>query len=100
MMAAMLLAAAGLASYGGFACLALAMPDHWAQVTGHDCAVVPYRRGLRWAGVCLLSLALLACVVRDGPSFGGLLWVMLDVAAALGVALTLAWRKKSPQAAG
>jgi hypothetical protein len=38
--------------------------------------------------------------MRDGPGFGSLLWVMLDVATALGVALTLAWRKKSPQAAG
>jgi hypothetical protein len=100
MMAALFLAAAGLASYFGFACLALAMPEHWARVTGQDRDPVPYRRGLRRSAVCLLLLAFAACVMRDGPGFGSLLWVMLDVATALGVALTLAWRKKSPQAAG
>ena len=90
-MTAMLLLAACLASYGGFACLALAMPDHWEQVKGG-----PQRgaapRWLRPTGLLLLALAYGLCVWRDGDSFGSLLWTVLISAAAVAVAFTLTWR--------
>lgn len=90
-MTAVLLLAACLASYGGFACLALAMPDHWEQVIGGPRrAAAP--RWLRRAGLCLLGLAYGLCVWRDGASFGSLLWAVLISAAAIAVAFTLTWR--------
>jgi len=42
----------------------------------------------------LLGIAYLVCVYRDGPSFGSLLWVVLISAAAIAVALTLAWHPR------
>ncbi|XLZ69769.1 DUF3325 domain-containing protein [Massilia sp. SR12] len=89
MMAGFLFAAV-LASYLGFACLALAMPDHWLQVAGED-RQGHGRSGLRPAGCAMLVLAFVLCLLRDGPSFGSLLWVMMMGAAALAVALTLTW---------
>lgn len=133
MMAGLLLAA-GLVLFLGFACLALAMPEHWAQAcaesaSGADAAKAAAdraygaaadraysaaaagqangaaaadaagaaagpaldRRGLRPLGYALLALALVLCLLRDGPSFGSLLWVVMGCAAALAVALSLAW---------
>jgi hypothetical protein len=89
---ALLLLAAGLASYSGFACLALAMPRHWTQASGQRVDVVPRRRWLRPCGFLMLGVAYALCVYRDGPSFGSLLWAVLISAAAIAVALTLAWR--------
>jgi hypothetical protein len=94
MMAAFLLLLAGAAGYGGFACLALAMPDHWARAGG---AVEDHaRRGrrLRLAGALMLCVALAICIWRDGASFGAILWVILLTASAIGVALTLTWRPR------
>lgn len=92
MMPAILLLAAGLVSYCGFACLALAMTDHWAQVNGQHEGAAPRR--LRLAGFALLGVAYALCVYRDGASFGSLLWTVLMSAAAIAVALTLTWRPK------
>lgn len=91
-MPALLLVAASLASYGGFACLALAMPRHWAEARGQRMDVVPHRRWLRPCGFLMLGVTYALCVHRDGTSFGSLLWVVLISAAAIAVALTLAWR--------
>ena len=94
MMAALLLVAASLASYGGFACLALAMPDHWTRVSGQRSDAVPRPRVLRSAGFSMLGMAYVLCMYRDGPSFGSLLWVVQLSVAAIAVALTLTWRPK------
>ncbi|QGZ38149.1 uncharacterized protein DUF3325 [Pseudoduganella flava] len=91
MSALQLLAAAALC-YGGFACLALAMPDHWVQAGGRQEAAATLCRPLRRAGAMLLAAAYALCVCRDGASFGTLLWVVLVSAGALAVALTLTWR--------
>lgn len=93
-MPALLLIAASLASYGGFACLALAMPCHWAEVSGQGIDVAPLRRWLRPLGFSMLGIAYALCVYRDGPSFGSLLWVVLISAAAIAVALTLTWQPR------
>lgn len=92
MMPALLLVAAALASYGGFACLALAMPDHWIRASGQRSDAALHRRRLRPAGFFMLGVAYVLCVCRDGPSFGSLLWGVLISAAAIAVALTLTWR--------
>lgn len=92
-MTAVLLLAACLASFGGFACLALAMPDHWEQLNhSRERAAAPH--WLRPAGLCLLGLAYGLCVWRDGASFGSLLWAVLISAAAIAVAFTLTWRNR------
>jgi hypothetical protein len=92
MMPALLLAGAALVSYAGFACLALAMPEHWGAATGTPAAVAPYRRRLRPCGFLLLGLSCALCWYRDGPGFGLLLWMVLLSAAAVAVALTLSWQ--------
>jgi hypothetical protein len=98
MMSALLLLAAGLASYVAFACLALTMPRHWAEANGQAAAFVPQRTWLRPCGFALLGLSYALCWYRDGTSFGSVLWVLLISAAAVAVALTLAWRPRLLQA--
>ena len=93
-MNAVLLLAAALACYGGFACLALAMPDHWEQAGGRPGAADGLRRPLRVRGYALLGLAFALCLTRDGASFGTLLWAVLTTAAAMAVAFTLTWRPR------
>ncbi len=94
MMPALLLIAASLASYGGFACLALAMPNHWAEASGQRGDVASNRRWLRSVGFFMVGVAYVLCVYRDGLSFGSVLWVVLISAAAIAVALTLTWRPR------
>lgn len=88
---ATLLLSACLASYAGFACLALAMHEHWERMGWRrDGSAAP--RWLRAAGPCLLLLAYGLCVWRDGASFGSLLWIVLISAASIAVAFTITWR--------
>lgn len=96
MKAALLLVAASLANYAGFACLALAMPRHWSAASGKRVAVVPQRRALRTGGFAMIALSYALCVYRDGAGFGSLLWVILISAGAIAVALTLAWWPQGP----
>ncbi|MTV36751.1 DUF3325 family protein [Duganella radicis] len=83
---------AATATYAGFACLSLAMPDNWERAGGDIASHTPRRRPLRLGGALLLSLALTLCLWRDGPSFGVLLWAVLLSAGAITVAFTLTWR--------
>ncbi|MEH6433760.1 DUF3325 domain-containing protein [Massilia sp. DD77] len=92
MMDVSLLLLAALAGYAGFACLALAMPDYWHRVGGSEDHPAGGARRLRLAGAALLGAASLACVWRDGPGFGLLLWGLMMPASALAVAFTLTWR--------
>lgn len=91
---ALLLILAMLASYAGFAYLALAMPRHWAQAGGQWLRTMPPRRRLRGCGFALLGVAYALIFYRDGPGFGSVLAVMLFFAAATAVALTLAFRPR------
>lgn len=93
-MKALLLVLAFAFSFFGFACLALAMPRHWGEATGEPRELARHRSWLRPLGWLLLALAFFAAWLRDGPSFGAVLWVLLIGAAALAVALTLAWRPR------
>ncbi|WP_167145087.1 DUF3325 domain-containing protein [Pseudomonas sp. OTU750018] len=79
----------GFVGYAGFACLALAMPRHWKDLMAQRFGPIPPRRWLRPAGFSLLGVAYLLCIMRDGPSFGSLLWLMLISASAACVAFSL-----------
>lgn len=94
MIPALLLLVAFAAAYFGFACLALAMDRNWEQVFGQRVERSPYRGRLLAIGWPLLALAYALCWLRDGASFGSLLWVVLIGAAAMAVAQTLAWRPR------
>lgn len=90
-MSALVLMLIGLVCYAGFACFALALPDHWEQMGGRP-GHAPAARALRAAGLSLLTMALGLCLWRDGAGFGSLLWMLMISAAALAVAFTLTWR--------
>ena len=88
----LLAALAILVSYLGFALLALSQERHWCAVCGMGAGA---RMPPTWrasAGLLLQGLALLLAVCAQGPSFGGLLWMVTVSAAAMAVAFTLAWR--------
>jgi len=90
----LLLLALLVAAYAGFALLALSQARHWRIVIG-DVALPRRRvRVLRTLGGALIALSLILALVRDGPSFGSLLWATAISVAALAVAFTLAWRPR------
>lgn len=86
-----LLMAVFLSACAGFACLALSQRRHWVQVLSGE-APRPTVICLRTLGSALLGLSLVMALLRDGPSFGSLLWATAISLAALAVAFTLAWR--------
>jgi hypothetical protein len=99
-MTALLLLAAFLVAYAGFAYIALAMEEHWERL-GHDPhELEEVRPWLRAAGAFLLLLAYLLCFWFDGPAFGSLLWGVLISVAAIAVAFTLTWWPQRKCAAG
>lgn len=92
MMAALFLLFASFASYTGFACLALAMPEHWERAGGDAADQPMLRQRLRLSGAVMLCMAFAICIWRDGASFGTILWGVLISASAIAVAFTLTWR--------
>lgn len=94
MLKAQLLMAAFAASYFGSALLALSLSRHWSAVTGQQEAPPCLPTRLRIAGYLGLALSGVAALLRDGPSFGVLLWITLLAAGGVAVALTLTWRSQ------
>lgn len=94
MSSVLLLLAAGLASYGAWACLALAMPRHRAAANGERGTFAAAPTWLRPGGGALLALAYALCWYRDGAAFGSVLGLLLISTAAFAVASTLAWRPR------
>jgi len=90
----LLLLALLVAAYVGFALLALSQAQHWRAVVG--AVALPRRRvrGLRSIGGTSIALSLILALMRDGSSFGSLLWATAISVAALAVAFTLAWRPR------
>jgi len=90
----LLLLALFAAAYAGFVLLALSQARHWRTVVG--AAALPRSRvlALRTIGGALIALSLLIALMRDGPSFGSLLWATAISLAALAVAFALAWRPR------
>ena len=79
------------AAYLGFALLALTQARPWQRL-GHAEPPTGIRRlTLRTLGGLALVLSLILCLVRDGPSFGALLWATAISIAAAAVAFTLTW---------
>jgi len=87
-----------LASYAGFAVLALSQERHWDAVQPSLSAPRRLPRfgaaTLRGLGISLQLIALTLAIWAQGPSFGSLLWAVSMSAAAMLVALTLTWRPR------
>lgn len=89
---AILLLAVFVAAYLGFAALAMSQDRHWHHLGGgRHC---PRRTSivLRFVGWALLLAALVLSLMRDGASFGSLLWATVVTVCALAVVATLSWR--------
>jgi hypothetical protein len=91
-MATGLLIALALVSYLGFALLALSQDRHWSRAGGERTCPARLVTALRAAGYGLLLAAFGLALLRDGPSFGTLVWATMLTVAALAVVATLAWR--------
>ncbi len=91
-MAAGLLIALVLALYFGFAFLALSQDRHWQRAGGGMPCPARLVVAMRTLGYVLLLAALALALVRDGASFGSLVWATMLSVAALAVVGTLAWR--------
>ena len=81
-----------IAAYLGFALLALTQARPWQRVGQGPPPTGIRRLALRTLGGLALLLSLVLCLVRDGPSFGVLLWGTAISLAAAAVAFTLTWR--------
>jgi hypothetical protein len=90
--AGVLLLALALASYGGFALLALSQDRHWERVGGARCCPERLARPMQLAGGILLVTSLFLSLWRDGPGFGALLWATMLSVGAVVVTCTLTWR--------
>ena len=80
------------AAYLGFALLALTQARPWQRLGQAEPPTGIRRLTLRTLGSLALLLSLVLCLVRDGPSFGALLWATAISLAAATVVFTLAWR--------
>jgi hypothetical protein len=89
---AALLAGLLLASYGGFALLALSQDRHWHHLGGARRCPASLATLLRGTGAVLLAAALALALVRDGAAFGALLWSTAISLCAFAVVCTLTWR--------
>jgi hypothetical protein len=87
--------AAFVASYTGFAFLALRQKPHHSVVaadkTRAPLASALLQRNLA-LGSALLALSGSCCLLAQGPSFGSILWVLLLGAGAMSVLFTLSYR--------
>ena len=91
-MQGVLLLGTALAAYLGFALLALTQARPWQKVVQTPPPTGLRLLALRALGGLALALSLGLALLRDGPSFGALLWVTAISLAALAVAFTLTWR--------
>lgn len=89
--AALLLLMALLASVTGMGWLALSMPVHAQQVWAVPLSASVVR-ALKLAGAIALAVSLVLCLAVDHATMASLVWVMGLTAAAVGIAMTLAWR--------
>jgi hypothetical protein len=87
-----LLAVLFAAAYCGFALLAASQVKNWSRLMGKSHRSRRVALSLRLVGYGLLAGSLPLALVRDGTTFGALLWGCFLSAAAIAVALTLTWR--------
>ena len=91
---ATMLFAAVACNVAGFAWLATAMDVHWQQVRHSQVPTGGIIVIMRILGATALILSLVLCLLADHVTMAPLVWVMSLAAAALIVALTLAWRPR------
>ena len=75
----------------GFVSFALSQDKHWTNVMGERRCPPTTRLVLRWFGWGLMSLSVLFAIVRDGFSFGLLLWPLAALAVGLAVSFAIAY---------
>ena len=92
---ALLLSFAFLAGAAGMSWFALAKLPHWRQVTGREIQAHGTRRALRLGGSAALAACLVLCLMADHITMSVLVWIMIQGAAALAVAMTLAYRPRA-----
>jgi Protein of unknown function (DUF3325) len=80
-----------LFSLAGMGWFALALDAHWQQVYGPDSPGLSTRRFLRVLGTIALAVSLILSFRADHASMAPLVWIMGLAAAALVIALLLAW---------
>jgi hypothetical protein len=78
--------------YSAFALLAASQAKNWSRLMGKSHRSQRAAWSLRVVGYGLLAASLPLALVRDGATFGSLLWGCALSAAAVAVALTLTWR--------
>lgn len=83
-----------LATYLGFALLAMSQARHWRAVSETAEPSCTGKLALRIGGGVWLFFTLCLALFRDGPSFGALLWATVISMAALAVAFTLSWQPR------
>ncbi|WP_296952702.1 DUF3325 domain-containing protein [uncultured Massilia sp.] len=84
------------AALAGLAALGLAMDRHWEQLHGRGTGPAPSaRRRLRHAGTVGLLASLLACIALRGAAQGWVAWAGMLTAAALTLALALAYAARA-----
>ena len=89
----MLLIAAVAMALAGCAYLALSQGRHADAVLGRG-ADWPMKKAARPLGWCLVMASLGPCVLRDGGGFAALLWPLILSAAAITVAMVIAYRPR------
>ncbi|WP_300574003.1 DUF3325 domain-containing protein [Phenylobacterium sp.] len=90
----MILTAAVLLAYAGFAALCVSMTKHQVETVGRRLA--PREQGLaKAAGASSLMAAFACTVVAEGWRFGSVLWSGLTMLAALALTLLLAYRPRT-----
>ncbi len=79
-------------SYVGFACLALSLATHWRKATGESTLPSNRINTLRMIGFSALAVSFALALLRDGVSFGSLLWVLILTLSAVMTAFTFTWK--------
>jgi hypothetical protein len=91
----LLLAVALLCSLLGMGCFSLTLRPHWSAVREGSPSTTPMRERLRAMGTSSLAASLAACMAANHLSMAFLVWVMSVSAAALSVAMLLAYAPRT-----
>lgn len=86
---ALMLVGAFVLCFAGCVLLALSQRRNWRLVSDDKRGKPPRTAAIGWS---LVLLGLPPCILRDGGSFAALLWPLVFAAAAIGVAMVLAYR--------
>jgi Protein of unknown function (DUF3325) len=68
------------------------MAKHWGTVTGENSLPSIRLTALRMIGFSALAASFSLALLRDGASFGSLLWILILTLSAIMTAFTLTWK--------